>query len=66
MCMEYFPVYGDIDDPMLHALFIALFQPKSESAEAKGRRQSLAALVLGIIVKYFKDCSRKGSVLNKY
>lgn len=38
--MEYFPGYGNNDDPTSHAFFIALFQPKSESAEAKGRRQT--------------------------
>lgn len=31
---------GGTDHLMCHALFIALFQPKSESTEAKDRRQS--------------------------
>lgn len=43
MCMKYFPVYGDTDNPMCYPLFIALFQSKSEGAEAKDRRQSLEA-----------------------
>lgn len=59
-------VRGDTADPIQHALFIALFQPKSESTETKERSQSLVALVSGIIMKYFKDYSRNVSVLYKY
>lgn len=41
--VEHFPALGSTDHPRFLALFIALFQPKSEGAEARDRRQDLDA-----------------------